>query len=390
MRDSQGGVRQFVPLSKEAAKAWKEYIRVFDAEFRRAFGRSRRRGERLDSGSYFERNGAFTDEVSEAMEAAGADPAWIYAFQRTGLFVTEMNERLIPMADLKRWRSAVTEYRTGAVRRRQAVYDRALQHLFEEYLKYPFIVAKFVGEAIAPKRSDSDVARFQRQYLLFCATKAVKTHKAVSLLIREQLPEDLMSLARSVYETYLHMVWALIRPQDAHAVSAAKIGLMTGTHEFEVTRNGRINRRAVVDKRTGVVQPMQIAMSQLAELSTLAEDGAVHQGLYSLLSQHVHPDYRSVFHYMDDEGFSPREEAWLMPAITIAITAHLMVADALLQSPIKLSRTTEDLRQYVRRAKKRFTRVTELAIQSGATSHLPSLLQQRVERVGERWLQPSV
>ena len=75
-----------------------------------------------------------------------------------------------------------------------------------------------------------------------------------------------------------------------------------------------------------------------------------------------------------------------MPAITIAITAHLMVADALLQSPIKLSRTTEDLRQYVRCAKKRFTRVTKLAIQSGATSHLPSLLQQRVERVGERWL----
>jgi hypothetical protein len=36
------------------------------------------------------------------------------------------------------------------------------------------------------------------------------------------------------------------------------------------------------------------------------------------------------------------------------------------------------------------TRVTELAIQSGATSHLPRLLQQRVERVGERWLQPSV
>jgi len=67
-----------------------------------------------------------------------------------------------------------------------------------------------------------------------------------------------------------------------------------------------------------------------------------------------------------------------------------MVADALLQSPIKLSRTTEDLRQYVRRAKRRFTRVTELAIQAGAKSHLPSVLQQRVERVGQRWLQPPV
>src|SRR4051794_22656349 len=75
VRDSRGRVRQFVPLSKEGVRAWKEYIRVSDAEFRSAFGRPRRRGERLDPGSHFERNGAFTNEVSEAMEAAGADPA---------------------------------------------------------------------------------------------------------------------------------------------------------------------------------------------------------------------------------------------------------------------------------------------------------------------------
>jgi hypothetical protein len=55
-------------------------------------------------------------------------------------------------------------------------------------------------------------------------------------LIQEELPEDMMSLARSVYETYLHMVWVLTRPDQVRAVSAARVGLMTGTHEFEITQ----------------------------------------------------------------------------------------------------------------------------------------------------------
>jgi hypothetical protein len=383
-------VYQHIPLSKEGADAWKEYIEVMDAEFLRAYGRPRRKGERLDSGSYFERESAFIEEVAEAMAAAGADPAWIYAFRKTGLLVTDMNERLIPRADLAKWRSAVAEHRSGAVRRREAVFDRASEQLFEDYLRYPYILGKFVGEAVTPKRPTSEVANFQRAYLLFCATKAVKTHQAVSLLIHEQLPEDLMSLARSVYETYLHMVWALARPDELYAVSVARMGLVMGTHEFEVTRNGRVNRRAIVDKRTGKAQLVEATTGRLAQLSGLAEDVLIHEGLYSLLSQHVHPDYRSVFHYLDDEGFSPREEYWSLPAVTIAITVHLMVGDALLHSPIKLSRTTDDLRRYLASTKRRFRRVTKLAIQSGATSDLPGLLQQRVERLGQRWLHHAV
>jgi hypothetical protein len=68
--------------------------------------------------------------VAEAMEAVGADPAWIHAFRKTGLFVTEMNERLIPQADLAKWRSAIAEYRSGAVRRHEAVFERGASEVW--------------------------------------------------------------------------------------------------------------------------------------------------------------------------------------------------------------------------------------------------------------------
>jgi hypothetical protein len=46
----------------------------------------------------------------EGMRAAGLDPAYIYAFEKTGLLVTEQNQHLIPESDLAEWGAAVEEY----------------------------------------------------------------------------------------------------------------------------------------------------------------------------------------------------------------------------------------------------------------------------------------
>jgi hypothetical protein len=43
--------------------------------------------------------------------AAGLDPAFIYAFEKTGLLVTEQNQHLIPENDLVEWDTAIEEYR---------------------------------------------------------------------------------------------------------------------------------------------------------------------------------------------------------------------------------------------------------------------------------------
>ena len=46
------------------------------------------------------------------MKTAGLDPAFIFAFEKTGLLVSEENQHLIPDKDfLEEWRSAVEEFR---------------------------------------------------------------------------------------------------------------------------------------------------------------------------------------------------------------------------------------------------------------------------------------
>ena len=45
-----------------------------------------------------------------AMAEVGADPALIYAFQKTGVYVCEENEKRLPAASLKAFDGAVDEY----------------------------------------------------------------------------------------------------------------------------------------------------------------------------------------------------------------------------------------------------------------------------------------
>ena len=47
---------------------------------------------------------------AEAMKRAGLSPALVYAFEQTGLLVTEDNQHLIPEQDLRAWQAAVARY----------------------------------------------------------------------------------------------------------------------------------------------------------------------------------------------------------------------------------------------------------------------------------------
>lgn len=54
-----------------------------------------------------------------AMADVGADAALIYAFQKTGVYVCEENERRLSRSQLAAWNGAVDEYFKALTRSRQ-------------------------------------------------------------------------------------------------------------------------------------------------------------------------------------------------------------------------------------------------------------------------------
>ena len=53
----------------------------------------------------------FDAEVTRAMAEVRIDPAFIYAYRRTGLIVSAENYALLPEKDRLEWESALAEYR---------------------------------------------------------------------------------------------------------------------------------------------------------------------------------------------------------------------------------------------------------------------------------------
>ena len=103
--DEDGTIFKSLPLTGELAQVIEEQKQRFAEKF----GRQPGPGDNL----FFDMPPLEHSEhfMVEAMKQAGLDPAVIYAFEKTGLLVTEANEHLISDVDRAEWEAAVLEYR---------------------------------------------------------------------------------------------------------------------------------------------------------------------------------------------------------------------------------------------------------------------------------------
>ena len=104
VEDDAGTVFKQIPVSDEMADVLQEQKRKFIAKF----GREPGPGDKI----FFDMPPAEHMEhmTVEAMKNAGIDPALIYAYEKTGLMVTEDNQHLVSEADLDEWDEAIAEY----------------------------------------------------------------------------------------------------------------------------------------------------------------------------------------------------------------------------------------------------------------------------------------
>ena len=103
--DVDGTIFKSIPVSDELAEVIEEQKRKFTEKLGREPG--------PDDNLFFDMPPLEHVEhfMVEGMKQAGSDPAIIYAFEKTGLLVTEANEHLISDKDRAEWEAAVLEYR---------------------------------------------------------------------------------------------------------------------------------------------------------------------------------------------------------------------------------------------------------------------------------------
>jgi hypothetical protein len=104
VEDDDGDVKRSVPLSSEMAGIIEEQRQKFIAEFGREPGPEDEIFFDVPPLEHIEH------ETVEAMKRAGLDPAFIYAYEKTGLIVTEDNQHLLPDIEVDEWQAAIDEY----------------------------------------------------------------------------------------------------------------------------------------------------------------------------------------------------------------------------------------------------------------------------------------
>lgn len=108
-----GRLHKVTPIGRDVMEALEQQRRAF----RNRFGRDPRAGEPLffdpdAKAPQFMDLEKFRRALVTGMRAAGVDPAHIYAFEKSGYFVTEDNRDLVPDGGLRAWDAAVEQWRT--------------------------------------------------------------------------------------------------------------------------------------------------------------------------------------------------------------------------------------------------------------------------------------
>jgi hypothetical protein len=102
VRDAEGKILREVPISDE--------MRELFLEQRQRFIERHGRPPGPDDPVFDEHTEHVERRIVETMKAAGIRPALIYAFEKSGVLVTEDNQHMIPTADLENFTKAYHEW----------------------------------------------------------------------------------------------------------------------------------------------------------------------------------------------------------------------------------------------------------------------------------------
>lgn len=102
----KGKITRQLPLSPADRAVYEEELE----RFVNATGRLPDEDEKkvLRASSY----SGVTELIAEDMRASGARPEVVYAFEKTGLVITNENEAQVTAEELRAWDAAIEEYRT--------------------------------------------------------------------------------------------------------------------------------------------------------------------------------------------------------------------------------------------------------------------------------------
>jgi hypothetical protein len=324
------------------------------------------------------------EQMVEVMVKARIRPELIYAYVKTrGLIVTAENRDLIPDKDLAEWNAAIDEFRAANKRKtkkgRSDPFVKALDRLPEQLQRaesYLHMIVQEHGIARNISAPEAEKHHSLHDYVFFCATKSLKTLRAIKQLIPEGFGEDSLALCRSIYESYLAINYVIHYPATINSFVAGKVGLHSG--DFSLKK-----QRIIVDNSTGDVVGEKISAYRMAKNSPHPEDSAVYNFLYRYLSEFTHPDIMGLEAYLDGDRFNASRPFKVHHTTIYGLFSMLLLLDILSSLGTLRPRFKQDLVRFIRSAARELQRVFTHMRSNDGSDTVPRLFGARLKRCGK-------
>ncbi|WP_185814163.1 DUF5677 domain-containing protein [Xanthomonas sp. SS] len=351
MIDDDGYVHKQIPLSEEALQVLEETKVAYQYIFERA----PHSDDPIFLGKYLYSDEDIKREAVEALRKAEMPPQFIHAYQRTGgLLLSESNEGFATTVDLEEWNAAIEEYfflkkNPPAKNQFDLIWADFKKELESCIMCLGYVLENGVHDVGLKTASSSHLFTVD-DYVLLCATKSIKTLRAVRLLLKEQIGADCLPLARHIYENYLHIVYSVERPEMLEHLLDAVIGLKLGTHGYARNNKGDIDTRKIIRNADGAMFVGHISHYKMAVASRYAVDLELFDCLYKFLSDYTHPSFMSLQLVLDDVGrLNPLENELQIEALLFSVCFSAMVLDEMRHLQCLSSEVKKDLQVVTRR-----------------------------------------
>lgn len=370
-------------------------LQEFEATFKKHFERIPGEGDPVLLTRYLLSEEDVERGITEAMEKAGSDPAHIYAYKKTGYLIVEDNLERFTGAAIAEWNAAVAEYDAIGSEPSDGpeaeVFDETLRSLVREFESfiYAFGLAhdNFFNTELLHESSEKCASVLNpSQYQALCVSRVHRTLRSVRLLEENRMSEDMFKLARTIYESYLHIILIQTRPESMEIVVDAVVGLRKGTHQYKKHRDGSDNKRYIIEVSTGREFLSQISAYKMAKGSPIVEDLPFFDFFYRTTSEFLHPTVFALDAYLSAKGLDPLKRHMHEEAIIFTACVTAMVADTISNIQGCPERVRRDCNTVVTRTRRKLLVLLEqLDVwqkRMGATKDEISILRARCLRLG--------
>lgn len=338
-------------------------------EFRRHFEREPGSGVPLLLAKYLCSEQDLKREIVNAMNTAGIDPAVIYAYKKTGYIQSESELHHYTGAAIAEWDEAIAEFDAHGGEPDEGpeahLFDTTLKSLVDEFesLIYALGLANdnyFNTELVVSSASKQESILTVAQYQALCASRVHRTLRTIRVLEEQHLSEDMLKLARSIYESYLHMVVVQRAPNAIETLVDAVVGLRKGTHQYKKRKDGSDDKHFIIELASSREIPSQISAFKMAKASPYLEDIPFFDFFYSTTSQLIHPTVFALDAYVSSHGLDPVKPHMHEEAIVFTACAAAMVVDWIPSMGGCPSQVASDCQTVVRRIRKKLLSLLEL------------------------------